>query len=506
MMLQEARITVRHDPWIGGSGVASAPSIPNDFQGVGCLMPLLTPSDVAATWIDDTWRKLRFDPATSDRVAVLPAWCDGELGAVPGFLRALSFANLRGSDRNGEMRRLIATIRRTWSDELIAVPPLEVLNSNADAPWAAILDPVAVVLGSSLAALIDRDDAHRFLDELVPMLRDGLYWELGVKFPPVQLFEDETLPPWAFRVLINGVPDVQLEVQADSVMVNVDIGALAAMGIEGRAVVNPANANPSAWIPAALAADARRHGLNTWDEQQFVVLTLATTLRGRAADFLGVSEAQVLLQQVASVYPELVAETVPKTVSLFMFTDILRRLVADGIGVRNLHAILTALADQGRAERDPFYLAEYARASLRREITHRMCRGSRQLIVFLVDPEIEQQIGDARRFTETGSYIKLPPEQMQLILLAVRQAFDAIPAGYQMPCLLTVMGVRGPMRRLVAPSMPELQVVSYQDLEPDIDIQPAGRITLNGFRQRFDFASESRASRPQGVTGEGESN
>ena len=55
-----------------------------------------------------------------------------------------------------------------------------------------------------------------------------------------------------------------------------------------------------------------------------------------------------MLDQVGF-YPALVKETIPKSVSLFQLTDIARRLVEEGISVRDLRTILQTLAEWGRS-------------------------------------------------------------------------------------------------------------------------------------------------------------
>jgi type III secretion protein V len=210
--------------------------------------------------------------------------------------------------------------------------------------------------------------------------------------------------------------------------------------------------------------------------------TSAPWLRDRP--FIGIDETRGMLQQIEAAFPQLVAESVPKTVSLFVLTDVLRRLVAEFVAIRNLRQILMALADWGRVEGDPLTLTEYVRAALQRQITHQLSRGMKQLVVFLLDPEIETAIRTSTWHTATGSYVDLEPARLRKIMDAIREAWDALPDGVQVPQILTIMEIRSSVRRLVAPSMPLLHVVSYQELSPDTNIQPVGRISLGGFQSR----------------------
>ncbi len=277
--------------------------------------------------------------------------------------------------------------------------------------------------------------------------------------------------------MINDIPETEVEVRPDSVMVNDSVGALASLGVDAEPAVNPANGAASAWIPARAATAAHSRGLTTWDAREFLILALSAVLRRKAADFIGLDEARAMLARIEPVFPRLVAETVPKTVSLFVLTDVLRRLVVELVSVRNLRRILLALADWGRVENDPLLLTEYVRAALRRQLTHQLSRGTNQLVVFLLHPEIETAIRDATRHTATASYVDLEAARLRKIVDAIREPMRALPGGVQVPQILTLMEIRSSVRRLVGTSMPWLHVVSYQELRPR-HTHPAGRTHL----------------------------
>jgi type III secretion protein V len=275
-----------------------------------------------------------------------------------------------------------------------------------------------------------------------------------------------------------------MEMPAATVLVNERATVLMERGFAAEAAINPATGAEYAWIPDVQAAAALEAGLTTWDAPGFVALALSSLLRRKAADFVGIDETRAMLAQVEPVFPQLVAETVPRTVSLFVLTDVLRRLVAEGVSIRDLRAILMALADWGRVERDPLMLTEYARVALRRQLTHRFSHGTNQLVVVLLHPDIERSIRDSTRHTATGSYVDLEPSRLRGILEAIREPIASLPNDVQVPQLLTAVEIRSSVRRLVAPSMPHLHVVSYQELRPDADVQPIGRISLDGFSPR----------------------
>ena len=129
-------------------------------------------------------------------------------------------------------------------------------------------------------------------------------------------------------------------------------------------------------------------------------------------------------------------------------------------------------------------LTEYVRAALKRPITYQLSRGMNELMVFLLHPEIETSITNSIRHTATGTYVDLEPDELRDILDAIREPQAVLGNHIQIPTILTVTEIRSFVRRLVAPSMPKLHAVSYEQLRPDTNIQPVGRISLHGFEAR----------------------
>jgi type III secretion protein V len=481
--LGAARIKVHYDQWEGGGGLPAAQSASDSIDEAQFVLPLLTPSDAAPTWIGDEWRRTVFEKARSRNIHVLPV--RGELCKIPDFLSDRSFADLRNRDYALELQRLVQTIRALSGDAAIEVPVHKSPQDVTTAPRMSPKNPIVFEMGETVAALLNADGGvASFVSEMIPMMRDGLFYELGVQYPGIDLRTVTDITPFSVRILIYEVPETQLEVQPGAVMVNENADKMAQLGFAAKPAVNPASGVATAWIPTHEAQAAEKNGITVWDTRGLMILALSAVLRKKAATFIEIDKVRAMLKQLETVFPLLVAETVPKTVSLFILTDVLRRLVAEEISIRDLRCILMALADWGRVENDPLMLTEYVRAAMKRLITYKITRGSKTLPVFLLDPAIEDLILKAKRHTATGSYVDLEPGQLQDILNAIGKPLEALPDHVQAPTILTTIEVRSSVRRMVAPSLPLLYTVSYQELTPDVFVQPVGRITLEGFKWR----------------------
>jgi len=483
--LGAAHVAVRHDAWDGGGGVPALQRFVQVLDDVDFVVPLLSPSQAAPTWLGEEWRQAIYEAAGERHIAVLPVHVDGDLEALPAFLRDRSFADLRGRDRCFELRRLLQTLRERSGDPSITWPDELHDDNGVHSPMTTPEHPLTLDLGEALGAEFgDGTSAAAVFGEHMAMMYDGLFHEIGVHFPALRRRVVADLPAFGARIRVNDVPEREVGLLADSVLVNDSVAALAGLDIAARPAIGLADGAPCCWISEDATPAVAKHGLTTWNHSALLCRELCALLRQKAADFVDVDEAQTLLGLIEPTCPLLVAETVPKTVSPFVFTDVLRRLLAEGVSIRNLRAILMALAAWGRVESDPLMLTEYVRSGLKRQISDQFGRGQAQILFFLLDPSIEITLREAMTYTATGNYLDLRPQQLAAIVRSLRRAMAALPPGVQTPVVLTTIEIRSSLRRLVAPSMPQLHVLSYQELRPDIDLQPIGRITLDTFEPR----------------------
>ena len=342
-----------------------------------------------------------------------------------------------------------------------------------------VVTPIALEVAADLVPLVDDTGGSNFLGELIPMMRDGLFYELGVRYPGLRVRgNDGDLPPGSYIIMVNEIPLVMGTVDKNKCLVNDTPDRLRLLGIDADPAQNPANGNACGWINMDQRKLAEDAGLTTWDAPGYIVLHLSAVLRKNAAEFVGIQETQNMLEQLEQAFPALVKEVVPKAVSPFQLTDILRRLVEEEISIRDLRNILQALAEWGPVENDTVMLTEYVRAALKRYISHKYTRGQSTLIVYLLDPQIEETVRSSVQHTSSGSYLALEPEITQEILAAVRNEVGNLPPSAQQPVVLTTMEIRRYFRKLVELEFPHLAVLSYQELSPEMNIQPIARISL----------------------------
>lgn len=345
-------------------------------------------------------------------------------------------------------------------------------------PQLSITIPLLLQTSEALTPFVDResDRGKKFYDDLLA-LRNRLYVDLGVIFPAIQVNGNTPGEPGSYTIWANEVPIVRGQIRLDAVMVNDSAENISAYGLKAENTMNPASGKAAAWIPRDQAERAKTVGLEVWDTQDILLLHLTHYLRRNAKEFIGIQEVQRMLTSLKQYYPTLVEETVPKPVSLQTLTEILRRLVEEEVSVRDLKAILQVLCEWGRVEHEVLALTEQVRVGLKSKICYHISRGRPLLFVYRLDPEFEDMFRNSIRQSASGAYLAMDPALSQRVLEAARAHLGNLPAGAQRPVIITDGEIRRFVKKLLDFAVPDIAVLSYDQLTPQMNLQPLGMIS-----------------------------
>lgn len=339
--------------------------------------------------------------------------------------------------------------------------------------------PLTVDIGEALSDELEADERSQWLQEMIPTMREGIFYELGIKIPGVRVrAKSRACEGREFMISVDEIPVFSSKLYAGKVLVNETPDGLKVFGVEAQEARHPATNQLSSWVDAQKAGLVEEAGYTTWDAAAYILLCLTATLRKQAREFVGIQDVQLMLDQLEGPYPAVVQEVVPKLLGLQDLTDILRRLAEEGISLRNLPRILQILAERAKTIKDPVVLTEEVRAGLSRYITHKYAGRAGNLVVYLVDRQIEEMVASSVRVTDEGSYLALPPDITQEILQAINREVAADVAAGRAPILLTDQRVRRYVKRLVALEHADAVVLAYQEVDPALKVQPLGRITV----------------------------
>src|SRR5262245_28839431 len=285
------------------------------------------------------------------------------------------------------------------------------------------------------------------------------------------------MEPGSYRIWLNEVPVISGHVRVDALLANGSADRLRTLGIEAEDTKNPATGKPCAWIARSHREGAVGGGLQVWDTNEILIMHLVDFLKRHGRDMVGLQEAQWMLDSLKGFYPNLIEEVVPKMVSLQQLTEILQRLVEEGVSIRDLKAILQSLSEPGRTSQDSFALTEKVRASIKRKICYQLSEGRPTLYVYQLAPEIEEVFRNSIRQSSNGPYLTMDPENIKMVTRAVEAIMGKLPMTAQDPVIVADGEIRRFVKKLLDFQFPQVSVLSYDQLTPEISIQPLGFIS-----------------------------
>jgi type III secretion protein V len=403
------------------------------------------------------------------------------MGAIPGMPFAI-FATLAVVIAIVGLVLLKATRRvvdaKTGKvSEISALQPADPTSGKpAESDEASTFLPT-VPLIVDVAADLQNSFSSDVLNEELMKIRRALYADLGVPFPGISLRFSSSIPKERYHILLSEVPVAVGQLRPDHVLVRDSHQNLAMLQVPFERDAGFLPGIPTLWVASTLQQSLNDAGMVTMDANQILTYHLAAVLKKYSSEFIGIQETRFLIDAMESRFPDLVKEAL-RIMPIQKIAEILQRLVSEDVSVRNLRSILEALVEWGQKEKDTVLLTEYMRISQKRHISYKFSSGRNVLPAYLLAPAIEDTMRAAIRQTSAGSYLALDPSISKALLAAIKNVVGELTPSAHRPVLLTSMDIRRYLRKLIETDLYELPVLSYQELTPEINVQPLDRVVL----------------------------
>jgi type III secretion protein V len=386
--------------------------------------------------------------------------------AVPGFpklqffvlgaaIGAVGFLMMRGERHLDAPERQLVPQMRGDAERL--VPAMVQTQAERGA------SPVLVKLAPDLQRALDPE----LFGQALAAEREKLYESIGLPFPGIRLRYEQALPERAYRILAQDIPagDGELHAASRWVVSNADTE----QRVPGMA--------PGAWVEpsklAALPADAQ-----SFSASDVLAAHIGAVIRQRAALFIGIQDVQSMLDDIGRNQPELVQE-VTRAIPLQRVADILRRLLQEDLSIRNSREILESLIVWAPREKDVTLLTEYVRIDLGAMTVARIAKGAPELGIVMLSQPAEQIMRDSIQETLGGAFLALGPDRNDLLLRQARTLYDEAAERGTPPVFACSMDVRRHLKRALEASLPNVPVLSYQEIGDHVRVVSMGAIELD---------------------------
>lgn len=347
----------------------------------------------------------------------------------------------------------------------------ETFKSQENVMGLLTMDPIEFEFGYALVPLADSSQGGDLLDRIV-MIRRQLALELGLVLPIVRIRDNIQLEPNSYRIKINGSEVANGQLMLDHYLAmspGVDDPS-----IHGIETTEPAFGLKALWIDEETKDRAELTGYTVVDPPSVVSTHLTEVLRQHAWELVGRQETKQLIDHLKEQSPALVDAVTPDPLSIGDIQKVLVHLLKEKLSIRNLPVIFETLADYAQMTRDSSLLTEYVRQALSRQITEQMTREGEALKVLTLSPDLERKVSDSVQKTEHGNFLALDGPTTSQVLKNLSDSVTKWPDMESDPVILCSPAVRMYVRQLIERYFPNVQVLSYNELETNVEVQSIG--------------------------------
>lgn len=350
------------------------------------------------------------------------------------------------------------------------------VSTDAEDPYDhAVVEPVEMLLGTSLASMLGGDEKNTLLDR-VSEFRKQFAQDMGFVLPKVKFKDSASAQATQYEILVFG----------DVVAIgNVMPGHLLAIHpsgntnlVPGIETKDPSYGLPALWIDPVQRDAARAAKFTLVDTTTVLVTHLTETLRLQAATLLTRTEVDRMLARLRLAQPGLVEELVPTQLSVGDVQKVLQGLMKEKVPIRNLQAIIETLIDAAKVSKDAGVLVEFVRQRLSTTICNSLSPDKKTLHVLTLHPEVEGQLLRTLSGSEGSRPGPVDPRLTETLLLKLAQQAERMLKNSMTPVVLCPVELRRHVRALSERAIPHLRVLSVAEIPIQFDLKAFASVGL----------------------------
>jgi len=365
----------------------------------------------------------------------------------------------------GEQQKALETVAEV-------VTPVAETSPDADLDELLVEDPIRLEIGYGLIDLVENSREGNLLERMKKVRRQ-ITQEIGFVLPPVHIKDNLQLGVSDYQILIRGAIIGKGEIRPRNLLALES--QITGPAVEGIATQEPAFGLPAVWISEDKRQQAELSGYTVVEPSTVIITHLTELLRSQAADMLDRTQVHELLDKFSKRHAKVVEEIVPSQVTPGLLQNVLQRLLAEWVPIRDLMLILEALSDHAGQQLSLDALVEKVRERLGRTITQRYLNPQGELPVFMLDSELEQRMSE-RAMQQQGWGLPLEMAEWQRFMTRMNEVSSQ--HDVDMPVLLTTPQLRGALSAALRKVMTRIVVLSIAEIPAQTDIQSLARVSL----------------------------
>ncbi|HEX8322530.1 MAG TPA: flagellar biosynthesis protein FlhA [Tepidisphaeraceae bacterium] len=338
------------------------------------------------------------------------------------------------------------------------------------------VDTMELEVGYGLVKIVDESKGGDLLSR-ISMIRRQIAVELGIIVPPVRIRDNMRLGPNDYAIKIRGQTIAHGVTYPDQFMA-MDNGATSGPLPAAEETIEPAFGLPAYWITESQCAQAELMNYTVVEATAVLATHLTEVVKTHAYELLTRQETKNLIENLKEKAPALVEEVIPTQIKPGELQRVMQNLLRERVPVRDLETIVETLGDWAGRTKDLEVLTEYCRHALARTICKQYVDDRDKLWCVTLDPTLEELIiGHTDREKGTNS---MPPQTQQAVVKRVAEKVGELTQLGRNAVLLCSPQIRGALRRMIESSIPQVAVMGYNEIVPDVSVEAVGLVGLNG--------------------------
>ncbi|MCJ2049551.1 flagellar biosynthesis protein FlhA [Methylobacterium sp. J-070] len=325
------------------------------------------------------------------------------------------------------------------------------------------LDDLKLEMGYALLALVNGEGQDRLTDQ-IKALRRQLAAELGFVMPSVRILDNVQLDANSYVVRVKEIEAGSGRIFPGQFMAMDPMGGQ--VQLPGQHMLEPTFGLPATWIDAALRDQAQLKGYTVVDAATVVSTHLTEVIKAHVSELLNHVEVSKLLRELSKEHAELLKEIVPSQISTTGIQRVLQFLLAERVSIRDLGAIVEAIAEVAGGVKNPRDVVEHVRARLGRQICAQYQDQGGTLPIITLSPAWEQAFMESIVGEREERYLAMQPSKLSEFVTAVRDRFETAARQGEMPVLVTSAQTRPFVRSIIERFRRETPVMSQAEIHP----------------------------------------
>ncbi len=351
---------------------------------------------------------------------------------------------------------------------------------NEDNAMVGYAEPFVLELSSDMYEKFLQDERWQLcLNDTFPQLKNARGQIIGVTLPDLKITVNKFLPPERYAIKIYEVPVDRGFLSPEHCVVRDYLTLAPTLELEdGEKTAETVHGSSIMLLQLKRQQELERQGVRMVSPEQMLIEHLGKVLNKHAHEFVGIQEVRAILTNTEKHHPELVREVVPRMLSINKLTEVIKRLVEEGIPVKDFRLILETLSGCQPDSKDVADLTEILRMGLKRVISYLYAGTERRLTCFGLDPDIEDEI--RKGVTKSGgeTYLNVDPKTAGKLIESVKRTYTNHRFTGRDAVILTDPTVRRYIKKIIEADLPDVPVTSFSEFDRTVKIDQRDTISL----------------------------